>query len=513
MKTWKMKKLLVIVLLFVIIWVFICLIVAYMQPLLSGKQTEDGFLERFFKNSLFFLGYGDTDLSAVIKVLLAVFGIIAISVMTTYLTINLFWRVDDVVIAPSIYIYPKEADSNTNVFKDNASSEYSTWFAWFIVANNGKRIADLRLSFVAYQVKKQKENKEQDKIEKEQKDHKEQDEHTEIARSREYSNPMLFKKSVWRIREELQDNFLLDVLYKQQLLKINNNDEKILIYLTLRFLDPQSGQECCNIVEVKPENICCHIPTRENMNKRFSKIRKMDEQEKAKKKENQKKLEEYLSRSFKPFDLRKLNRSPKNNEVKYQIDPKSNEVSCDFSSANSNSQWLMIFFDYRTKPLDWTIYSDDDISFLCELEISGIKKQVNIEIKCRPALNVLYTIPYIMKDGKVNISKSLKEILENSDNPDFSDIRQICFVIDRGSELIDIDGSIRIKKCGLMYNKEIDIYKKKICEIVEKAKSDKNFARKIKKDLINTMKEYLKNDGYNEEEINQVAEGVKAKLS
>lgn len=156
---WKIKKIFKIVLGFIGIWILAVAFVAVIQvanlPLAHSNNILDTFLSRMGNNALFFLGYGDTELNIIIKNILAIIGILAVSVMTTFLTIDLFWRVDDVLIVPKMFITSG---------KDKMGRE--SYYANFVIVNRGKRIADLRLSIVAYLEQKKKDSRGPSEIER-----------------------------------------------------------------------------------------------------------------------------------------------------------------------------------------------------------------------------------------------------------------------------------------------------------------------------------------------------------
>ena len=91
----KLKKIICTVIIFLLVMLFICLGISLYKVvrgeiILGDVWSKTGF---YF---LYTIGYGALEGDAVIQNILAMIGIISVALMTTFLTINLFWRLDDV---------------------------------------------------------------------------------------------------------------------------------------------------------------------------------------------------------------------------------------------------------------------------------------------------------------------------------------------------------------------------------------------------------------------------------
>lgn len=443
---WRARRSLAVILNFMVVWILICGVVAIFQTLLSDQSPAEAgksYIENLGSNALFFLGYGESSrLGLVTRNILAVVGILAISIMTTFLTINLFWRVDDVLVSPYIYVYENNA---------RGKSPYS---AAFVIENAGKKIANLRLSVIAYHVNQDKESGMR------------QAEYTQISKSREHTYPMLLSKSRWIIEEGLQDSFLMDLLFRQHQLMDKREKDCIQVFLILYFLDPNSGQECCNIAEFPIDNLIWKNPQDlpgARIHQKKKNKRHVDSSE------VQTEILSYITNPVKNLDFNRLEVIPwleeasLVKEVRVQ-QGKAGSVPEDgisihrtgmarFDSSRSSDRFLILYFDYKSKPLDWTIYDDHRVSFVCDLSVTGNINQVALELKCGDPVSVVFREELQVKEGRAAFQMSLKTIKEQAKNADFSAIRELAFVIDRGENLTkDVFGTLSIQTCAIRYD-------------------------------------------------------------
>ena len=150
----KLKKILSTVIIFIALMLLIC----FLFSLWNVFAHEMPPTEIFQKTGLYFLytiGYGSLEENETVQNILAMVGIVSLALMTTYLTINLFWRLDDVKLKKDIL--------------------YKNDYLLMQFQNNGRTICDMKVTFTLYD-EKTTENLEEPK---------------------EYYMPVLVKKSIW----------------------------------------------------------------------------------------------------------------------------------------------------------------------------------------------------------------------------------------------------------------------------------------------------------------------------
>jgi len=198
----KIGKILTTVIWFIIIMLLLCFSISIVNVLL-GNYT---YIELFSKTGLYFLyliGYGSLEGDAVLQNILAVIGIVSLALLSTYLTINLFWRLDDVKLDKNI------------TFNNNK--------LYFNFTNKGKVICDFKVSFLLY-----------DKLNK------------KSINSEEYSTPMILNKSMFTLDIDINDYFWYQSIYDI----LSNNKE---LYCLYSFVDTTNGQSSIKMDKINKE--------------------------------------------------------------------------------------------------------------------------------------------------------------------------------------------------------------------------------------------------------------------
>lgn len=202
----KLKMILQTVAIFILIMLLICFFVSIFN--VFNKQI--GVNEIFSKTGLYFLytiGYGALEGDAFLQNVLAIIGIIALALMSTFLTINLFWRLDDVSMSKTITLH------------DNVLG--------FQFLNNGRAICDMKATFVVY-----------DNFTSE-----------NLEEPKEYYLPVLLKNSHWNLKVNLDETFWYRAIYDL----LSSDDKKL--YCIFSFVDTKNGQNSIRVQEVKKEYI------------------------------------------------------------------------------------------------------------------------------------------------------------------------------------------------------------------------------------------------------------------
>ena len=201
----KFKKILSTVIIFIAVMLLIC----FLFSLWNVFSHEMPPTEIFQKTGLYFLytiGYGSLEENETVQNILAMVGIVSLALMTTYLTINLFWRLDDVKLKKDIL--------------------YKNDYLLMQFQNNGRTICDMKVTFTLYD-EKTTENLEEPK---------------------EYYMPVLVKKSIWNITLNLNETFWYKAIYN-----LLTSSKKL--YCVFSFVDTKTGQSSIKVEEITKENL------------------------------------------------------------------------------------------------------------------------------------------------------------------------------------------------------------------------------------------------------------------
>lgn len=202
----KLKKIINTVVVFIILMFVICFLFS-LYKLFVGVITPSELVRETGLYFLYTIGYGALEGDAVIQNILAMIGIISVALMTTFLTINLFWRLDDVK-------FNKEIICDLNNIKISFK-------------NKGKAICDMKATFVLYDSKVS----------------------MNILNPQEYYMPIMLKNSLWNLTLSLNETFWYKAIYSL----LTSNDKKL--YCIFSFVDTKSGQESIKVEEIKKENL------------------------------------------------------------------------------------------------------------------------------------------------------------------------------------------------------------------------------------------------------------------
>ena len=202
----KLKKIINTVVVFIILMFVICFLFS-LYKLFVGVITPSELVSETGLYFLYTIGYGALEGDAVIQNILAMIGIISVALMTTFLTINLFWRLDDVKF-------------NKEIICDLENIKIS-------FKNKGKAICDMKATFVLY----------------------DSEISMNILEPKEYYMPIMLKNSLWNLEVSLNETFWYKAIYNL----LTSNDKKL--YCIFSFVDTKSGQESIKVEEIKKENL------------------------------------------------------------------------------------------------------------------------------------------------------------------------------------------------------------------------------------------------------------------
>ena len=202
----KLKKIIITIIVFCLSIFILCLGISLVD-FLNSKIVLSGILSQAFNYFLYTIGYGPLEDETFLQNFLAMIGIVSLALMSTYLTINLFWRLDDVIL-----------DEDIN-YKDNE--------LMFTIINKGRDICNVNIKFFLYNAKaKQNQNI-----------------------TREYDAPIIMKKSSWSFEVSLDDTFWYQTV--KNILK--NNEYQV--YASMSFVDMKTGQESIKLIPITAGNI------------------------------------------------------------------------------------------------------------------------------------------------------------------------------------------------------------------------------------------------------------------
>lgn len=204
----KLRKIIETIFVFIFTMLIICFVVSLVNFFL-GKFEANQIVGKIGLYFLYTIGYGALEGDAIIQNILAIIGIVSLALMSTFLTINLFWRLDDVNMKKRI------------VFKKNKKDKNLI----FEFQNKGRTICDMKVVFMVHDSTSGVSNEDK----------------------REFYLPILFKKSKWAISVDIEESFWYKAMYS---LFINPN---LKLYCMYSFVDTKNGQGSIKVEEVTKE--------------------------------------------------------------------------------------------------------------------------------------------------------------------------------------------------------------------------------------------------------------------
>lgn len=411
----KVKKIFKTIIIFISAMILICILLSLLISISSGS-TQD-ILNRTLNYLLYIIGYGSLmHDNLLLQDLFGVLGIVTLSIMSAYLTVNLFWRVDDVFIS-----------NNIAVWKSSDSSKYN---ASVLIGNKGKNICKLEVSFVAYDENKNPIG--------------------EMGKT--YTYPLLIKGGLWKIDMPIENGFLFDMLRI-----IRQGRKNCLIYAIFEYVDSETGQGSIKVQEYSSKEVFVS----QNMSG-FDEDSECDKKLKWKQfnlldkdmfEDNN--FSNWICRNIISFDLGKA-KPINNNHISLLIE--SDNVTkelilnaeVDFGTTNNPPEFAMALLDFNKPFQDWTSYYLKGSYF--QFEISGDDgiNEIQLEIKNSSGQKLI--------DRKINVTNMLTKHsfkLNNIDiNPEcFSEVKEICFtVFNKPKETVK--GNFKIHSCEILLEEE-----------------------------------------------------------
>lgn len=405
----KVRKILRTIMIFVVAMILICLLLSII--LSAVTDNSEGILNTTLNYLLYIIGYGSLiHDSLLVQDLFGVFGIVTISILSAYTTVNLFWRVDDVLV------------SNNMIIWKNPKNKY---YASVLIGNKGKNICKLELSIIAYDERKNPIG--------------------DLGKT--FTYPLLIKNGIWKIDFPIEGGFLFDVLRT-----IRKERKDCRLYATFEYVDSETGQSSIIVKEYSTESIYVSS-AREGFYssdvdkklrwKQFKNIDKFLQKDII--------FNDWICRNIVSFDLSKA--KPINKEqIKLgcaELEGKTCvlQADVDFGDTNNKPDFVMALLDFNNPYQDWSSYLSRESDF--QIEISGDDgiPEIQLEIKDKSGDKLI--------DEKISVTQnitmhSFKLNKSNDTNPEcFSEIKEICFtVFSTPSNLVK--GRFNIHSCQIL---------------------------------------------------------------
>jgi len=198
----KIEKIFITVLYFILIMSLLCFSISIINTLIGNISYKE-IPSKTILYFLYLIGYGSLEGDTFLQNILAIVGIVSLALLSTYLTINLFWRLDDVKI-----------DKNV-LFKEDK--------LYFNFLNKGKNICDFKVSFLLYDKDTKK-----------------------SINSEEYSIPFIFSKSEFLLDININEYFWYHSIYSI----LTTNKE---LYSLYSFVDTTNGQSSIKMDKIDKE--------------------------------------------------------------------------------------------------------------------------------------------------------------------------------------------------------------------------------------------------------------------
>lgn len=411
----KVKKIIKTIIVFIITMILVCVLFSVLSSVITGNS--DKIFSRTLNYLLYIIGYGSLiHENLILQDLFGVFGIVTISILSAYLTVNLFWRVDDVFVSSHMAIW------------ESADEKYH---ASVIVGNKGKNLCKLELSFVAYDENKNYMG--------------------DLGKT--FAYPLLIKNGIWKIDMPINNGFLYDVLRT-----IRKGRKDCMIYATFEYVDSETGQSSIKVNEYDSDHIFVSnikggfyngsVCDKNLKWKQFKHIDKNMKQDFV--------FNNWICRNIVAFDLNQTKAINKNN-IKIitnvnDVDKRFNlQADVDLCNTNNPPDFVMALLEFTGPYQDWSGYYSKGSSF--QLEISGDEgiSDMQLEIKDKSGAKlidekIIVTDVVTKHSFKLNNNKNF--------NPEsFSEIKEICFTVFNKSN-VPVKGSFKIYSCEILIEED-----------------------------------------------------------
>lgn len=361
---------------------------------------------------LYLIGYGDaSNFNSLLKNVLAIFGVVSLSLLSAFLTVKLFWRTD-VAISKNLAIYK------------NDNSEY---YAAVLIQNRGKPVCRIQLTISTYTSTGQ------------------------MLGAQEYYFPTIPKNGLQQINIPItimgDNNFIYNSM--RNMIKKGSESQELAhkLYILWSFVDVSTGQESIKMQEYSLASFAYLQYNKEvTLTSDFLKNPQTNLAMKDM-------FTDWIKGTAFPIPIELAN--PINVEVislLREVLPgtggNSLRMRIDFNNVDVNGKFIefgMACIPY-IPPQDWTFYYDHDCYFEFEIMGSEEVRAIQLEIKNKAMDIIINQEIAVTNDFK---HQSIR-LIDANPNPDaFKEISQVDFtVFQRG--MYHPKGEISIINCNLV---------------------------------------------------------------
>lgn len=330
-----------IILVFILSILLICGLVSVVLICTNGiTWSQLGY--NLTNNFLYIIGYGDSNAAEIIQLIFSLIGVVSVSTLSALLTVQLFWKIDNVIINDKCFIGYDEYDNPQ--------------LSLFII-NKGSDICNIKINLASY-------------IEE------------GTSRSRicyEEERPLLLKKSIWKIDIPISNTPLyqsLRYIYKEQ-------HSRLSFFLTISYVDTKNGQETIQVKQYTKREIS--IPNfKMDISGGTFKAKYKALKNITKDLYNSPKVTEWLLNNTERYSCSEISLIENSGSLyKVQSDNEGAlyAIKFDKSVQNINTEaFMMMFWNLNNHAADWTIFYKENgiirFSMVASTEIKNVKFQV-----------------------------------------------------------------------------------------------------------------------------------------
>lgn len=406
-----------IIMAFVLSVLFLCCITSLVLIWTNHIEWTD-FRSNIIEHFLYVVGYGESQSINIVRIIFAIIGLITVSTLSAVLTIQLFWKIDDVVINNKCFI----------TFNDT----YDKPLLYLFIVNKGADICNIKIKLSSYYVSDTS--------------------HSEICYEEE--RPLLLKKSIWKIQIPIKDKSLYKALRLMYKSVLNNSQPKISFFLTISYVDTNNGQETIQVRQYTYDDIS--MPSNDIIleDKSFkSKLRKL--RTISKERYTNKKFREWIIDNYTHYSLENI--TPLENcgtlskgllDIPTNVKMDKYHIQFKESIRTTNTEeFMMLFWNLNNASENWTTHYNENgyVSFY----LAATSSIENVKFQLKSTTNGIRSIIFeqdISPSTEVQEYKYyLKDIfpaklLENNSVPE---ICEICFCV-YGKDMNGLDGDIYV---------------------------------------------------------------------
>lgn len=414
----KLRKIIRTIIIFIVTMILICILFSVLLSVITGN-SEDIF-NRTLNYLLYIIGYGSLiHDNLILQDLFGILGIVTVSILSAYLTVNLFWRVDDVFISNNIAIW------------EGANDKY---YASVLVGNKGKNICKLELSFVAYDENKNYIG--------------------DLGKNIEY--PLLINNGIWKIDMPVNNGFWFDVLRT-----IRKGTKGCMVYATFEYVDSETGQSSIKVQEYDSDHIFVSkaeegfINSSHTEKKMSWKQFKQIDIDKAK----DMVFTDWICKNIISFDLSLFKPINKDNIVINVINNGDNKgfslkANVDFFSTNNPPDFAMALLEFISPYQDWSSYYSKGANF--QFEISGDEGISDLQLEIKDKTGAKLIDEKIMVTDIITKHSFKLNNYKNLGPESFSEIKEICFTVFNKHKQ-PVKGSFNIYSCEILLEECVEV--------------------------------------------------------